>query len=291
MVNKVPVLVCHFGKNEYVKNSLRITSKNNKVIFIGDCEENTKGIDNVDFIDARNFMQSEKIIHYKNYFKPYNTSDSNIVWLWYLRVFLLSEYTFQTNIGTVFHIDSDNVLLDDISNYNFQQKIAYCVPSNTDPNYMTGSIHSGLLNKQFFNDFEDLYSDIFVNKSKYHLIERKIRFHENFGGGGICDMTLFYLIYIANKEKIQNLLNMNTNKNNQNVVFMNDLNDSEGLESKKQFKTDRENRVEIFNFENEFFVYDLLRKCYVKIMNIHFQGKAKSLLTNKAFLKTIDNVK
>ena len=154
---------------------------------------------------------------------------------------------------------------------------------------MSGSIHSGLLNKQFFNKFEDLYSDIFVNKSKYHLIENKVKFHENFGNGGICDMTLFYLIYIANKENIQNLLSINTDKNTEGVVFMNDLNDSEGLESKKQFKTDRENRIKIFNFENEFFVYDLLRKCFVRIMNIHFQGNAKSLLTSKAFLKTIEN--
>ena len=290
MFSKIPVLVCHFGKDEYVKNALKITSKNNKIIFIGDSEENTKGIDNVDFIDVRNFMQSEKIIHYKNYFKPYNTSDFYFVWLWYLRVFILSEYIFQTNIDSIFHTDSDNVLLGNLNNYNFQKNIAYCITPNRDANYMSGSIHSGLLNKHFFNKFEDLYSDIFVNKSKYHLIENKVLFHEKFGKGGICDMTLFYLIYIANKEDIQNLLSINTDKNTEGVVFMNDFNDSEGLESRKQFKTDRENRIKIFNFENEFFVYDLLRKCFVRIMNIHFQGKAKSLLTSKDFLNTIENV-
>ena len=57
---------------------------------------------------------------------------------------------------------------------------------------MSGSIHSGLLNKEFFNKFEDLYSDIFINKSKYHLIENKVKFHQNFGNGGISDGTLFY---------------------------------------------------------------------------------------------------
>ena len=290
MVSEVPVLVCHFGKDEYVKNALRVSSKNNKVIFLGDSEENTQGIDNVDFIDVRNFMQSEKIIHYKNFFKPYNTSDSYFVWLWYLRVFILSEYIFQTNIDSIFHIDSDNVLLRDINNYNFQKEIAYCIPPNEDENYMTGSIHSGLLNKQFFNNFEDLYSDIFVNKSKFHLIENKVKFHENFGYGGICDMTLFYLNYVADKENIQNLLSINTNKNTEGVVFMNDLNDSEGPDSKKQFKTDRKNKIKIYNLENEFFVYDLFGKCFVKVMNIHFQGKAKSLLTSKPFLKTLDNI-
>lgn len=290
MVSEVPVLVCHFGKDEYVKNALRVSSKNNKVIFLGDSDENTQGIDNVDFIDVRNFMQSEKIIHYKNFFKPYNTSDSYFVWLWYLRVFILSEYIFQTNIDSIFHIDSDNVLLRDINNYNFQKEIAYCIPPNEDENYMTGSIHSGLLNKQFFNNFEDLYSDIFVNKSKFHLIENKVKFHENFGYGGICDMTLFYLNYVADKENIQNLLSINTNKNTEGVVFMNDLNDSEGPDSKKQFKTDRKNKIKIFNFENEFFIYDLFGKCFVKVMNIHFQGKAKSLLTSKPFLKTLDNI-
>ena len=51
MFSKVPVLVCHFGKDEYVKNALRFPQKITK-LFIGDSEENTKGIDNVDFIDV-----------------------------------------------------------------------------------------------------------------------------------------------------------------------------------------------------------------------------------------------
>ena len=59
-----------FWENDYVKMLLELPQQ---IIFIGDSEENTKGIDNVDFIDVRNFMQSEKIIHYKKYFKPYNT--------------------------------------------------------------------------------------------------------------------------------------------------------------------------------------------------------------------------
>ena len=37
------------------------------------------------------------------------------------RVFILGEYIFQTNIDSVFHIDSNNVLLGNISNYNFQK--------------------------------------------------------------------------------------------------------------------------------------------------------------------------
>ena len=37
-------------------------------------------------------------------------------------------------------------------------------------------------------------------------------------------MTLFYLIYIANKENIQTI-GINTDKNTEGVVFMNDLND------------------------------------------------------------------
>jgi hypothetical protein len=290
MVSEIPVLVCHFGENEYVRNNLKISSKNNKIVFIGDKKENTKGIDNVDFIDVRNFMKSDEINNFKDYFKPYNTTDPYFVWLWYLRVFILSEYVFQTNSNSIFHIDSDNVLLSNINNYNFQKEIAYCIPPNNDPSYMSGSIHSGLLNKKFFKMFEEFYVDIFINKSKFHLIESKIKYHENFGNGGICDMTIFYLIYVQNKKDIQNLLSINTDKNTEGVVFMNDLNDLEGLESKKQFKKDRKNKIQIFNFDNQFYIYDIPRQCHVKIMNIHFQGKAKSLLSSNTFLETLKDV-
>ena len=59
---------------------------------------------------------------------------------------------------------------------------------------MSGSIHSGLLNK-IFNKFEDLYSDIFINKSKYHLIENKVKFHQNFGNGGISDDIILFNLH------------------------------------------------------------------------------------------------
>jgi hypothetical protein len=290
MVSEIPVLVCHFGENKYVRNNLKISSKNNKIIFIGDNKENTEGIDNIDFIDVRNFMKSDKINDFRDYFKPYNTKDSHFVWLSYLRMFILSEYVFQTNSDSIFQINSDNVLLSSINNYNFQKAIAYCIPPNNDPNYMCGSIHSGLLNKKFFKMFEEFYVDIFMNKSKFHLIENKIEYHQNHGNGGICDRTIFYLIYIENKKDIQNLLSINTDKNNEGVVFMNDLNDLEGLESKKQFKKNRNNKIKIFNFDNQFYIYDIPRQCFIKIMNIHFQGNAKSLLSSKTFLDTLEDV-
>mgnify|MGYP005988544895 CR=1 FL=1 len=290
MVSEIPVLVCHFGKNEYVKNNLKITSKNNKIVFIGDDEDNAKGIENVDFIDVRNFMQLDKIKYFREHFKPYNTSDSYFVWLWYLRVFVIGEYVFQTNSKSIFHIDSDNILLSDVNKYNFNKEIAFCIPPNKDSTYMSGSIHSGLLNEMFFKSFEEFYTGIFIDKSKFHLIEKKIKYHENFGNGGICDRTIIYLIYMANKKNIQNLLSIDTNKNIEGVVFMNNLNDSEGLETKYQFKTDQQRKIKIFNIENNFYIYDIPKQCFVKIMNIHFQGNAKSLLTSKVFLDTLDNV-
>ena len=39
-----------------------------------------------------------------------------------------------------------------------------------------------------------LKRNIFVNKSKLNLIQHKIDFHKKNGGGGICDMTFFYLM-------------------------------------------------------------------------------------------------
>ena len=90
--------------------------------------------------------------------------------------------------------------------------------------------------------------------------------------------------------KENNNSDINTDKNNEGVVFMNDLNDLEGLESKKQFKKNRNNKIKIFNFDNQFYIYDIPRQCFIKIMNIHFQGNAKSLLSSKTFLDTLEDV-
>ena len=54
--------------------------------------------------------------------------------------------------------------------------------------------------------FNKLYEDIYINKSKFHLIEEKYLYHLNNNlKGGVCDMTMYYLI---NKHKLVDVQNL-----------------------------------------------------------------------------------
>ena len=55
--------------------------------------------------------------------------------------------------------------------------------------------------------FEDLFNDIYINKKKFKLIEDKINYHkENNISGGICEMTLCYLLQNKKFIEVDNLL-------------------------------------------------------------------------------------
>ena len=98
------------------------------------------------------------------------------------------------DLDSIFMIDSDNILLFDVNNYPFSQKNALCISKNWSPYYHAASVHSALLNQDFCDEYEKLYTDIFLNKSKFHLVEPKIEYHKN-NPGGIADMTLYYHLF------------------------------------------------------------------------------------------------
>ena len=177
-------------------------------------------------------------------------------------------------------IDSDNILLLNINDYPFEKSIAYCRNNNYNEYRMSNSIHVGLLNKIFLNKFIELYQDLYINKSKFNLIEGKINYHKNkdgkYQGGGICDMTLFYLLANKNIIDVENLL---LPKNN--IVFINNVNNGEGYESKEQYSV-KNNMMDIkFCKNNQCLIYDKINNKEVQIFNIHYQGGSKKYLNEK----------
>ena len=65
---------------------------------------------------------------------------------------------------------------------------------------MSASIHSSLINSEFCNEFTKLFQGIYIDKTKFQLIEDKIKYHnEKNVAGGICDMTLYFLLFNEGK--------------------------------------------------------------------------------------------
>ena len=164
MNNNIPVVIFHHGYKPYLKINCQITAENNKVILLGDPSlEKLSKISNVEFVNTDDIINKEKIDYFKNHFINYNTVNEKSVWLWYLRVFILGQFLEEYKIDKIFHVDSDNILLKDINQYTFKEDNAYCISKNWQEFNMSASIHSGLLNSNFFKQFENLFYNLFIS--------------------------------------------------------------------------------------------------------------------------------
>ena len=272
---QIPVVIVHRSYKDYLKINLQITGSKNKVYLIGDSELEKLGLlHNVTFININKYENLTMIKEYYYKFINYSSNNKLFEWICFERIFILNFFMKEYNFEQIFHIDSDNILLKDINTYPFEKNIAYCITKNWHKNRMSNSVHCGLLNLDFCDKFINLFSDIYINKTKFYLIEEKINYHKN-ENGGICDMTLYYLLVEKKIIDVQNLL---TPKNN--MVFMNNINNGEGEESKEQYQLNN-SIINVIVNNNKCYVYDKIHKKHIELFNIHFQGKAKILLNSK----------
>lgn len=279
-MSNIDCVIVHTGYKEYLKINLLITGKTNHVYLIGDAScQHLDSLPNVTFININKYLNKNN--HLKEKFVNYSSNSSQFEWLCFERVFIIHQFLLEYNLSRCFHIDSDNILLRNINEYKFNKEIAYCKCKNYHNERMSNSIHAGLLNVHFCEQFTQLYTDIYCNKTKIDLIKNKINYHTNENGtyyrGGICDMTLYYLL--ADIIDVQNLL-----LPNDNYVFINNINNGEGWELKNQYKL-LHNKLEIDVTSNT--IIDITSNHRYNIFNIHFQGNAKTLM-NENLIKQLE---
>lgn len=277
-LTNIPCVIVHTGYKPYLKYNLEITSKNNQVYLIGDSSlKKLEDINNnIQFIDIKKYEESIITKKYKNCFINYSSQPSDLEWMNFKRVFIMHQFLYENNLETIFHMDSDNVLLRDINSFEFVSKNAYCIPSFQENFRMDSSIHCGLLDITFFQAYRNLYEDLYLNKSKLNLIQEKIDHHKlNNIRGGITDMTLYFLMQKLELIMPQNLMEPIENKDSNKYIFLNNINLAEGYMSKQNFEINRKGRVKIYNGNS---VNDLIENKIVRIANIHFQGSAKKQL-------------
>jgi len=285
-ISNIPVVIIHRTYKDYLKVNLQITGLNNKIILIGDDQlENLSRMDNVTFVNINKYENLPLLKESYANFTNFSSNNKTFEWICFERVFILKFFMKEFKLNHVFHIDSDNILFDNINNYPFEKAIAYCICTNWRQYRMSNSIHCGLLNEEFCEKFIGLFNDIYVNKSKLFLIKDKINHHKDdrgrFHRGGICDMTLYYLLANEKMIDVQNLLNPVNN-----IVFINNINNAEGVESENQFELDATNKMNIQQIDNKYMVHDKMNNRTLRLFNIHFQGSAKKLLCEFKYKNT-----
>ena len=259
---------------------------NHNIIFIGDDSNSfLRNRKNIEFINREELLNSD-IEKYKSYFINYSTNDKSFEWSCFERVFLIKNFLDKYNIDQIFYSDSDNVFLKNLNKLQLTKKIGYLIPNLQSEFEMYASIHSSFLNKEFCDKFIQLYEDLYINKSKFELIAKKIEYHKkNNISGGICDMTLYYFLNKLNIIDVQNFFDLIKTSEGSNSIFIQDIKSSIGPSGKDTFKKNKKH-VKIFNNNK---VFDLITEEFYELNNIHFQGISKKNLNFITKYKLIFN--
>jgi hypothetical protein len=276
----IPVVIFHVGGNQpYFINCVNISSQKNMVYLVGDDSNKRTFVNNQNVLFFHvDDLSSKEADDFKHCFVNYSTNDQHFEMYCFLRVFYMKTLFEKTQDSRMFHTDSDCVILESVSNL-FSESDAvtsYFIEKSTNKYHMVGSIHNALIDIHFCNKFIQLCFDVYGNRTKSHLIDEKIQWHQNTGmPGGICDMTLYYLLY--SEKRIDNIVDLNIpiSQNGEDVVFGDYILGSNGyggyvFETHDEIKT----------------VVKTERGCYfktvdgrlIKTASIHFNCNTKYLL-------------
>jgi hypothetical protein len=280
---EIPLYIFHIGDQEYFKKCVEINSLKNKVYIVGNDTNKDlfKKNDNVVHIHVKDIDNGE-VNRLKNCFVNYSSSDINYEIKCFLRVFYLKQLMLITGINSFFHVDSDCIIYENISeifNQNPHVKNAYSLQKNyekTNPHHMVGCIHNGLMSLELCEVFIKLCYDIYENKSKLNLIQNKINYHKQQNiGGGICDMTFFWLIYSEKFCEIHDLNDIIFFEN-EKCTFDHNINIDYGFLGDGTYKKFN-NIKSIINKDNKKYAITNSGEM-IRLLSIHFAGGAKKIL-------------
>ena len=309
----IPICVFHSGSQEYFQKSVYWNSLYNFVYVIGDETNAHLFLDNPRVF---HFHKDELCHHdfesFSKSFINYSTNNCEYELKCFLRVFYVKQLLVKLGINSIFHVDSDCIVfpnITDLQQYWIQNKIStdqhcwFSVQNNGKHTmHMVGSIHNSLLNHMFCDAFIQLCLDIYVHKTKLYLIEPKIKWHrDNDIGGGICDMTLYYLLF--SQELIPKSKILNTNDflcgqfDDTLCVFDHNIQDSYGTYGPCTFHMDSTTGLKHFTLSDDshyYFSYcnpiiGCNDKLPIRALSIHFQGQSKKWIPELCPTPTVNN--
>jgi hypothetical protein len=186
----------------------------------------------------------------------------------FARMFYLREWMVANNVSTCVHLDSDCILLERVDTLFKENVTAYMYPRLEwdDPARMAGSVAVSCLTIPFLDAFRQLCRDIYVTKTKFYLLQPKIQYHKDHGKpGGICDMTLYYLL--SKKLAIHNLLDRQADGS----TYDDNINDTLGFDGPGTFSLTSQGIKDLSIVDTKVYAR-LVSGGVVKLNNLHFQG-------------------
>jgi hypothetical protein len=298
---RVPVVIVHIGDSYYLRDIVEMNASKNPVIFVG-CEKNAYlgEIPNVKHICYKtledSFCQFMRE-HFLELEKGYDTTVLNHIdpeykcvnngtyqFLCFLRVYYVKKILEQEKLEFVFHVDSDCILLENTNTLATEigNRLAYSIEHIHDNIHMVGSIHNALLNVSFCNRFLELYTDIYANKSKRHLLREKIdTIASGKVPGNICDMNLYYLLW---KENLVEMFDLTQPffMNGEMCVFDHNIHNASGFFGANTYKMTQDSLsgVKVLYFEDGKIYQETIDGRKIRLLSIHFNDCAKKRISS-----------
>lgn len=274
----IPVVIVHTGAQLYFENCIRICKKTNPVLYIIGDETNIHlaAKYDVSHVPIKSLGTTTAIEDFKLNYKHLSTLSPSFEQICFLRMFWVDLFMKKFGFEQVFHLDSDCILLTDINSLHFNAPSAISICQDYGNEHrMTSSVHNALLHTSFLSAFKTLCHDIYVSREKFTLIlPKSIHHRKNNLPGGICDMTIYYLIVKTSGLEVQNL-----QEQFNGGIFLNNIASGEGPLSKTQYKKDNTGQFcEIIDKNGEKYVHDTITNKLVRLHSIHYSGVAKRLL-------------
>lgn len=296
----IPIVIVHIGDSYYLKDVVEFNAERNKVYFIG-CQKNAYlgSIPNVTHIDYTtiqgtnlqrmqdHFLDLETGIDTKQKHKVNAdfacTNNGTYQFLCFARVYFVKKLMQQEELSLVFHLDSDCFLLettDDLVSV-LGRRVAYGIEPIHNNIHMVGSIHNAFLTKEFCTVFLQLYDDIYDNGSKRRLLEHKVMCIKNkIGGGHICDMNLYYILW---QQKLLEVLDMTEPflYKGDLSVFDHCIGNSTGFEGGQTYQQTRDEIGSIKKLEvKQGKVYQMTKGGKeIRLLSLHFNGQDKQRIS------------
>ena len=282
----IPVVIYHIGNQPYFQKAVRLNAQFNPVILIGD-QTNAKTFvndPNVVFVHVNTLITPE-IVEFHSWFLNYSTNPFDAEFICFQRFFIYKQLMIQRQLDRIFHVDSDCIALINITDYAAAFPDMTCALSIQNlpdrPFHMSACIHNALLTQEFCDVFIQLTKDIYQNKSKAGIIQPKIDWHmQNKIPGGICDMTLCYLIW--EKNMVAGLQDLNDTRlyENELCVFDHNVQSPYGFKGETTYRMYNDGLKAVQKKDGKFYAITAENEP-IRLLTMHFQGsKGKSILPN-----------
>jgi len=260
----IPVIFIHTGPiQEYVLCTIKQALKNNSVYLLGDVRLDLNET-NFNFCNI-NELKTDYNKFEVNY-EHLNTTPLDYEKFCYKRWFLLKEFMHQNNINLCFYVDSDVILMNNITedwvNYS-QYEMTLLHRSAAVSSYIT---------YESICKFCEMLISVYADKNSYYF--KKIKSHylvRNQCGltGGVCDMTLLELFHYTQE------LGGGPGRIGEMMQIINDCTYDHNINVADQDFSMKNNMKNVKIRNNQIYVYNERLKKDIKFNSLHFQGQAK----------------